>query len=184
MGATLVKRQSSCCSVGKPSSAKRAMPALRSGNTHAGCSRASNRSNFSRYGSAAFVSFVCHRRVPSSCRVSLTSASESSSFSLPCVKGERKPKAGASLSRKLPSRLTAGCRQTGEAASGLRYNPLRQSAPPAGPAPASGRAGRAAPRAMQKLFGPTSPLRARRRSSSSSVSTTKPRPAPSISGRR
>ena len=52
MGATLVKRQSSCLGVGKPSSAKRAIPALRSGKSHAGCLACfSNRSNFARYGS-------------------------------------------------------------------------------------------------------------------------------------
>src|SRR6266481_9623372 len=51
IGATLVKRQSSWCKVGKPNSANRAMPALRRGKTQGGFFASfSNRSNFSRYG--------------------------------------------------------------------------------------------------------------------------------------
>src|SRR5439155_26194878 len=57
-GATFVKRQSSSFSVGKPSSAKRAMPALRSGKSHEGCLPAvgaMSSSNFARYGSVSFM---------------------------------------------------------------------------------------------------------------------------------
>src|SRR6185312_3594389 len=55
IGATLVKRQSSSWMVGKPSSAKRAMAALRMGNTHEGCFNSRfAASNFSQYGSVFF----------------------------------------------------------------------------------------------------------------------------------
>src|ERR1035441_3984855 len=45
MGATLVKRQSSSLSLGKPASAKLARPALRTGRSHFGWGVAANRNN-------------------------------------------------------------------------------------------------------------------------------------------
>jgi len=54
--AVFVNRQSSSWRVGKPNSAKRAMPAFRSGKIHEGCLASfSNRSNFSKCGSISFL---------------------------------------------------------------------------------------------------------------------------------
>src|SRR5262245_20165533 len=60
MGATLVKRHSSCCKVGKPNSAKWAMPAVRMARNHTGLEPETNfskLSNSARYGSETFASF-------------------------------------------------------------------------------------------------------------------------------
>src|SRR4051794_7105929 len=61
-GATLVNRQSSSCSDGKPRSAKRANPALRSGKSHDGCfgsrSKCLNRSKCAGLGFSFAASVV------------------------------------------------------------------------------------------------------------------------------
>ena len=60
IGATLVKRQSSSCNVGKPSSVKRARPALRSGSNQDGwIGSDSKRRNFSRNSLVALPAFFC-----------------------------------------------------------------------------------------------------------------------------
>src|ERR1039458_5298836 len=58
-GARLVKRQSSSCNVGKPSSLKRTRPALRSGSSHDSSDADSKWLNFSRNGPVTGLGGFC-----------------------------------------------------------------------------------------------------------------------------